>query len=85
MKTQVITLLSLLLIAQLTLAKTGHGIANNALKQNPGICFTENKGQVYDQNYQPRPDVLYGAMTGNMAVHIKKNRGQLSVVQGRPV
>ena len=37
------------------------------------ICFTENKGQVHDQNYKPRPDVLYGVMAGNMAVHIKNN------------
>jgi len=42
-------------------------------KEKPKICFTENKGQVYDQNYKPRPDVLYGAMAGNMAVHIKTN------------
>ena len=37
------------------------------------ISFTENKGQVYDQNYKPRPDVLYSAMTGDMTVHIKNN------------
>lgn len=36
------------------------------------VVFTENKGQVYDQNYTPRPDVLFGSVTGNMAVHIKK-------------
>lgn len=36
------------------------------------IAFTENKGQVHDQNYQPRTDILYGVMAGNMAVHIKK-------------
>lgn len=36
------------------------------------IVFTENKGQVHDQNYKPRPDVLFGSATGNMAVHIKK-------------
>ncbi len=42
-------------------------------KEKPKISFTENKGQVYDQYYKPRPDVLYGAMTGNMAVHIKNN------------
>ncbi|MDI1353776.1 MAG: T9SS type A sorting domain-containing protein [bacterium] len=42
-------------------------------QQNTNIIFTENKGQVYDQNYKTRPDVLYGAMSGNMAVHIKKN------------
>jgi hypothetical protein len=35
------------------------------------IFFTENKGQVYDQYYKPRPDVLFGAMAGNMAFHLK--------------
>ena len=43
---------------------------SNKLNQRR-IDFTENKGQVYDQNYKPRPDVLYGTMTGDMAVHIK--------------
>jgi len=47
---------------------------NRTVKQlNSHISFTENKGQVYDQNYKARPDVLYGAMSGNMAVYIKKN------------
>lgn len=41
-------------------------------KTNSGISFTENKGQVHDQNYKPRPDVLFGVTTGNMVVHIKK-------------
>ena len=41
-------------------------------KHSKAIAFTENKGQVYDQNYKARPDVLYGTMTGNLAVHIKK-------------
>jgi hypothetical protein len=36
-----------------------------------GISFTENKGQVHDQNYKPRPDVLFGAMAGNMAFHLR--------------
>ncbi|MBK7668471.1 MAG: SBBP repeat-containing protein [Sphingobacteriaceae bacterium] len=45
---------------------------NEDLNQND-ICFTENKGQVYDQNYQPQPDVLYGVMAGNLAVHIKNS------------
>lgn len=39
--------------------------------QAPGISFTENKGQVHDQYNKPKPDVLYGVMAGNMAVHIK--------------
>lgn len=37
------------------------------------LAFTENKGQVHDQYYKPRPDILYGVMAGNMAVHIKKS------------
>ena len=40
--------------------------------KNNQISFTENKGQVHDQNFNPRPDVLYGVMAGNMAVHIKR-------------
>jgi hypothetical protein len=35
------------------------------------IAFTENKGQVHDQNYNPRPDVLFGAMAGGLAFHLK--------------
>ncbi|MGE0567558.1 MAG: SBBP repeat-containing protein [Bacteroidia bacterium] len=37
------------------------------------IAFTENKGQVYDQNYKPRPDVLFGVMAGDLAIHIKNS------------
>lgn len=39
--------------------------------QKTAIAFTENKGQIHDQNYNPRPDVLYSTMVGNMAVHLK--------------
>lgn len=38
---------------------------------NTGICFTENKGQVHDLNYKARPDVLFGAMAGPMAFHLR--------------
>jgi hypothetical protein len=41
--------------------------------QSSSIAFTENKGQVHDQNTKARPDVLYGVMAGDLAVHIKKN------------
>ncbi|MBL7932673.1 MAG: T9SS type A sorting domain-containing protein [Bacteroidia bacterium] len=40
--------------------------------QNTGISFTENKGQVYDQNYKARPDVLYTAIAGGMSLQIKQ-------------
>jgi hypothetical protein len=41
--------------------------------ESRSITFIENKGQMHDQNYQPRPDVLFGAMAGNMAFHLKTN------------
>jgi hypothetical protein len=34
------------------------------------VSFTENKGQFADQNYSPRPDVLFGGSDGQMAFHI---------------
>jgi hypothetical protein len=47
---------------------------NDEAKQHaeaPPISFMENKGQIHDQNYNPRTDVLFGAMAGNMAFHLK--------------
>lgn len=38
------------------------------------VLFKENKGQVYDQNYNPRPDVLFSGVSGNLVYHLK-NRG----------
>lgn len=74
MKIQLLALAAALLFASTTFAKTIHGLANDFKQQkSTGISFTENKGQVHDQDYKPRPDVLYGAMTGNMALHIKTN------------
>ncbi|MDO8999243.1 MAG: SBBP repeat-containing protein [Bacteroidota bacterium] len=37
------------------------------------ISFTENKGQIADQNKQPRTDVLFGGTSGNLTFHIKNN------------
>jgi len=42
-------------------------------KQNQTISFTENKGQVSDQNYKSRPDVLFGGMANGMAFHLRNN------------
>ena len=38
-----------------------------------GITFTENKGQVCDQHYKPRPDVLFSGTDGQMVFHLKNN------------
>ncbi|PBQ31891.1 hypothetical protein CNR22_08955 [Sphingobacteriaceae bacterium] len=37
------------------------------------IKFKENKGQVYDQFYKARPDILYYGLTGQFSFHLKKN------------
>ena len=73
MKKSLAFLSSALLLTTAYLAGNGENLPKDfSPKQSKAIAFTENKGQVYDQNYKARPDVLYGAMTGNLAVHIKK-------------
>ena len=42
-------------------------------KTNSGISFTENKGQIHEQNYKLRPDVLFGGSDGNLVFHLKNN------------
>ncbi len=37
------------------------------------ISFTENKGQVSDQFYKPRPDVLFSGSANGMVYHLKNN------------
>jgi len=64
-------LLSALALALLSLHIKAIDVTSLSSKQNQALSFTENKGQVHDQNYNARPDVLYGVMSGNMAVHIK--------------
>ena len=51
----------------------GIGYPSGFQKQKPTVAFTENKGQISDQNYHPRPDVLYSGTAGNMAFHLKGN------------
>jgi hypothetical protein len=38
-----------------------------------GAFFRENKGQVKDQNWQPRPDVLFSGEANGLAYHLKKD------------
>ena len=42
-------------------------------KTNSAISFTENKGQIHDQNYKSRPDVLFSGTDGNLVFHLKNN------------
>lgn len=44
------------------------------IREIPGlISFTENNGQVYDQQDRARPDVLYSGTTKRMAYHLKRD------------
>lgn len=47
--------------------------------------FVENKGQVKDQHWQPRPDILFSGKTNGLVYHLKKDglHYQLSQVQSR--
>ena len=45
----------------------------NPSEKNRKIVFTENKGQVADQNYKTRKDVLYSATSGALTFHVKNN------------
>ncbi len=68
-------LLLLTFIASTTEAKNKENIKFQTEKavNSPAPCFTENKGQVHDQNYAPRPDILFGGSDGNLVYHLKNN------------
>ena len=40
-------------------------------KENPANGFIENKGQIHDQHYQPRHDVLFGNSFDNFSLFLK--------------
>lgn len=75
--------ISLLCLAILFVLQANAGVtikaksANNpngfAAKSAAGVSFTENKGQVHDQNNKARPDVLFGGTDGNLVFHLKNN------------
>jgi hypothetical protein len=47
---------------------------NDLLKvEKNHVRFIENKGQVKDQHWQPRPDVLFSGETQGMVFHIRNN------------
>ncbi|MCC6371244.1 MAG: T9SS type A sorting domain-containing protein [Bacteroidia bacterium] len=43
-----------------------------AAEQSQTATFTENKGQVLDQNNNPRPDVLFGGSANGLVFHLRK-------------
>jgi len=69
MKSTIYTIAAVLLGGMLLSVKAGNPSKSN--KQE--LSFTENKGQVYDQNNNPRPDVLFSGTNNGMVFHLKKN------------
>lgn len=47
--------------------------AQQMLNAPSAIAFEENKGQVKDQNWLPRPDVLFSGNTQGMVFHVRNN------------
>lgn len=45
----------------------------NHVAKGGSFGFTENKGQVNNQNREPRPDVLYGGKLNGLVFHLRKN------------
>jgi hypothetical protein len=53
------------------LSDIGPSSSLNHPNANPRVCFTENKGQVCDQNFKPRRDVLFSGTDGQFVFHLK--------------
>lgn len=49
------------------------GTVNSYSIDHSRIHFTENKGQVHDQFFKPRPDVLFSGSNGQFTFHLRKN------------
>ena len=58
---RIVNTLSLLLIT-VSMASAGSSLS-----------FTENKGQIRDQHFKPRPDVLYSGSANGLVYHLKKD------------
>lgn len=71
MNNRFISIFCFLFIAQTFLSQNRIEKGINQTKTT--ITFTENKGQVSDQFYKPRPDVLYSGVANNFVFHLKTN------------
>jgi hypothetical protein len=68
-----IVILLLLALKVSALVKTNFPKGSEPSVSSQLVTFTENKGQVSDQYYRSRPDVLYSGTTGGLAYHLRKN------------
>jgi hypothetical protein len=66
-------LLSLFIALAYSISATTHDVDVEKLKNfKSNLSFTENKGQISDQNYNPRPDVLFSGAAKGLQFHIRK-------------
>lgn len=73
MKRNIVIIAFSFAIASLS-AKNNTGLPQGFEEQKTiGIAFTENKGQVVDQNYNARPDVLFGGQNKGLTFHLRNN------------
>ena len=57
----------------LTFTLSAKGDLDKFSTKSNTITFTENKGQVSDQNYKPRPDVLFSGEANGMVFHLRND------------
>jgi gliding motility-associated-like protein len=69
MKSKSAAIILTFFLAQFASAKKDLPQINSSSQQ---ISFTENKGQVSDQFYKPRPDVLFSGAAGDLVFHLKQ-------------
>ncbi len=69
MKASITKILSLLTLSSALNLNAGEQVPKSA-----SISFTENKGQICDQNFNPRPDVLFSGTANGINYHLT-NRG----------
>ncbi|HRD40581.1 MAG TPA: hypothetical protein PLC65_18265, partial [Bacteroidia bacterium] len=64
-------------IGLVLLSSTCFGYSSKSVKEDKPnknlISFTENKGQISDQNFKARPDVLFAGSDGEINFHIRNN------------
>ncbi len=66
-------ILSFLFITSFVFGKTNESVYGSNSQESKKISFTENKGQVSDQNYKPRPDILFSGTDDQLVFHLKNN------------
>lgn len=63
----------ILIICFLSLSNFLEAINGIKSSHEPELAFIENKGQVSDQSFKPRPDVLFSGEDDGMAFHVRNN------------